>query len=120
MYYALILETSRKAKAARNIYDYLHKNSHKRGLLPEQKVEGYLIKDGIIVPQQDKHRILNLRLFDEHLSPYFKTNMNLFILIMLDDQVGMQVFKADHGWMFLFDNVQYLPKPFGTQGYDMR
>lgn len=119
MHYALILESSRKAKAARQVYEYL-KNHHRSELLPEQKIETYIIRDGVRVPQQDKRRILNLRFHDEHLSPYFKTNMNLFILIMIDDKVDMQVYRADHGWMFLFDNVQNLPKPFGTQGYDMR
>ncbi|MFC4766359.1 hypothetical protein [Effusibacillus consociatus] len=119
MYYALILENSRKAKAARQIYEYLRNNNRKE-TLPEQKIEEYILRDGVRVPQQDKHRVLNLRLHDEHLSPYFKTDMNLFILIMIDDRVDIQVYKAENGWMFLFDNVQILPKPFGSQGYDMR
>lgn len=119
MYYALILENSRKAKAARQIYEYL-RNSNKRELLPEQKVEEYIAREGVRVQQQDKNRVLNLRLQDEHLSPYFKTDMNLFILLMMDDKVDICAYKAENGWMFLFENVQNLPKPFGTQGYDMR
>ncbi|WP_018133400.1 hypothetical protein [Effusibacillus pohliae] len=119
MYYALILESSRKAKAARLLYEHL-KNNNRRQLLPEQRIDSFTIRDGVRVPQHEKHRVLSLRLHDEHLSPYLKTNMNLFILIMIDERVDMQVFRADNGWMFLFDNVQNLPKPFGAQGYDMR
>jgi hypothetical protein len=119
MYYALITEASRKAKAAKQVYEYL-RNTNRKNLLPEQKIEEFVIREGVRVQQQDKHRILNLRLHDEHLSPYVKTDMNLFIMIMMDDKVDIQVYKAENGWMFLFDQVQNLPKPFGTQGYDMR
>ncbi|BCJ85767.1 hypothetical protein [Effusibacillus dendaii] len=119
MNYALILENSRKAKSARQVYEYL-RNNNKHDLLPPLHIEPYNIRDGVKVAQQDKHRVLNLRLHDEHLSPYFKTDMNLFILLMLNDQVDMQVYREDHGWMFVFENLQSLPKPFGSQGFDMR
>lgn len=119
MYHALILEQSRKAKATRQVYEHL-RNHQKRDLLPEQRIESYTIREGVRVPQQEKHRVLNLRLHDEYLSPYLKTDMNLFILLMMDDKVDMQMYRAENGWMLLFDKVQNLPKPFGTQGYDMR
>lgn len=120
MNYALILETSRKAKAAKQLYEHL-RNHYKGKLLPEQKIEGYAIREGIpVVQPQEKNRVLNLRLHDEHLSPYMKTNMNLFHMLMLDDQIEIQVYKADNGWMFLYQGIQNLPKPFGSQGYDMR
>lgn len=120
MNYALILDASRKAKAAKQVYEYL-RNNYKGELLPEQKVEGYTIREGIPALQtQEKHRILGLRLNDEHLSPYMKTDMNLFHLLMLDDRINIQMYKAENGWMIVLEDIQDLPEPFGTQGYDMR
>lgn len=120
MNYALILESSRKAKAVRQLYEQLKQN-YKGRFLAEQTMEGYTIRDGIpVVQTQDKNRVINLRLQDEHLSPYMKTNMNLFHMLMLDEQVEIQFFKADNGWMIVYQGIQNLPKPFGTQGYDMR
>jgi hypothetical protein len=119
MYYAYILETSRKARAARQVYDYLYK--HRKGdLLPEQVVAGYSIREGIRVAPNEKNRVLNLRFHDEHLSPYFKTNMSLFHLLMIDENAEMWAYRGENGWMFLFEGIQEAPKPFGAHGYDMR
>jgi hypothetical protein len=117
--YAYILEQSRKAKAARHVYDHL-KSHTKAPLLPPMTIAEFAIYDGVIVPQPDKHRILNLRLHDEHLSPYLKSDMSLFHLLMMDDKVEMKVYRADNGWMFLFQGIQAQPKPFGQSGFDLR
>lgn len=119
MNYAWILEASRKAKAARNLYESL-KNSNKGEFLPPETNDAFTARDGIAVAQSDKNRVLNLRLHDEHLSPYFVSNMNLFQLLMLDDKVDIKVYKAENGWVLIFEGTQDLPKPFGNQGYDMR
>jgi hypothetical protein len=119
MYYAYILETSRKAKAARHVYDFLYKH-RKEELLPSQVVAGFPIRDGIRVTQTDKNRILNLRFHDEHMSPYFKTNMSLFHLLMIDETADIWAYRGENGWMFLFEGIQEAPKPFGAHGYDMR
>lgn len=119
-HYGFVSDQSRKAKAARNLYDYL-----KQKLKPEQWenppdweiVQGF---EGIRVPQQEKHRVLNIRLHDEHMSPYFKTDMNLFHMLMLDDTAEVVVYRADHGWLFAFEGIPESPKPFGQLGFDTR
>jgi len=117
--YAYILEQSRKAKAARSVYEYL-KTHTKAPFLPATTVAEYPIFDGILVQQQDKHRILNLRMHDEHLSPYFKSDMSLFHLLMMDDKVEMKMYRAEAGWMAVFVGIQATPKPFGQSGFDLR
>jgi len=119
MNYAYILEQSRKAKAARSVYEYL-KTHTKAPFLPPLVVAEYAIYDGILVPQSDKHRILNLRMHDEHLSPYFKSDMSLFHLLMMDDKVEMKMYRADNGWMLVMHGIQAQPKPFGQSGFDLR
>lgn len=76
--------------------------------------------EGVAVSQADKYRVLNLRLSEEHLSPYFKTDMNLFHMLMMDDTADMRIYKADKGWLFVFDGIPEGPKPFGQNGYDPR
>jgi hypothetical protein len=117
--YAYILEQSRKAKATRSVYEYL-KSHTKQPFLPPIVVNEFNATDGIVVSQQDKHRVLNLRMHDEHLSPYFKSDMSLFHLLMMDDKVEMKMYRADQGWMFVFHGIQATPKPFGQSGFDLR
>ncbi|UOF89783.1 hypothetical protein LSG31_18190 [Fodinisporobacter ferrooxydans] len=119
MKYVLITEASRKAKAARNVYESLrhHRN---RKLTGEEMVAEYAVKDGILVRQEDKYRILNLRIHDEYLSPFMKTDMNLFQMLMMDDKADMRMYRAENGWMLVFEGVPAGPKPFGSQGHDMR
>lgn len=76
--------------------------------------------EGIIVPPSEIRRFLNLKPVDEHLSPYIKTDLNLFQMHMLDDQVQIKVFKAPHGWLIEYDGVPSGPQPFGNAGYDTR
>lgn len=119
MHHGLILEQSRKAKAARAVYDSLR--SRFRGT-PSAGIEWDTIQanDGIVVHQSDKYRVLNLRFQDEYLSPYFKTDMNLFHMMMMDDSASMSVYRADRGWLFVFEGIPDGPKPFGQNGFDMR
>jgi hypothetical protein len=120
MYYAYVLEQSRKAKAVRNLYDHL-KSHTKSPFLPSLTVSDYTLIDGLPIPQQDKNRVLNLKLHDEHLSPYFKSDMSLFHLLMMDDKVEMRIYRAEAGgWVLLFDGIQAQPKPFGQSGFDLR
>lgn len=119
MNYAYILDQSRKVKAARSVYEYL-KSHTKAPLLPSLTVNDYQITDGIAVTPQDKHRVLNLRLHDEHLSPYFKSDMSLFHLLMMDDKCEMKMYRAENGYFLVFEGIQATPKPFGQSGYDLR
>jgi hypothetical protein len=117
--HGLILEQSRKAKAARNLYEYLRQRA--KGVFEPGFVwENYEVRDGVRVAQQDKYRILNIRLHEEHLSPYFKTDMNLFHMLMLDETADVTVYRADRGWLFVFEGIPAAPKPFGQSGFDMR
>ncbi|MDB5083755.1 MAG: hypothetical protein JWN30_641 [Bacilli bacterium] len=121
MYYAIITEQSRKAKSTRNLYDYLKSHYKQEQQLPQaEDVEGYIGQEGVRIAPQDRYRVLNLKLHDEHLSPYFKSDMSLFHLLMIDEQAEIRMYKLEGGWMFLLDGVQEAPKPFGNQGFDMR
>ncbi|MBX6395195.1 MAG: hypothetical protein IRY98_05655 [Alicyclobacillaceae bacterium] len=116
--YVMITQASRKARAAREVYEYFKARGGE--LLPPTKagdIQGY---DGVEVPAHERGRVLALRFHDEHLSPYMKSDMNLFHLLMLDEQVGVRIYRADRGWLFVFDGVQAAPKPFGPAGYDPR
>ncbi|MCL6442827.1 MAG: hypothetical protein K6T83_05105 [Alicyclobacillus sp.] len=119
MYHGLITEQSRKAKAARSVYDYLRQKLRPKmwETIEWNSIEGY---EGIRIPDSEKHRVLNLRIQEEHLSPYFKTDMNLFHLLMLDDSADMRMFRTDRGWLFVFEGIPDNPKPFGQSGYDLR
>lgn len=120
IHYGLITDQSRKAKAAKNLYESLRQKVDPSNWQPTAQWETYTGVDGIPVPQRERHKVLNLRLHDEHLSPYFKTDMNLFYMMMMDDSAEMVVFRAPPGWLFVFDGLPEGPKPFGQQGYDPR
>jgi hypothetical protein len=119
-HHGLILSASRKAKAARNLYEYLRQTVRREEWIPFVEWQSVHAVDGIRVPPHERYRVLNIRIHDEHLSPYFKTDMNLFHLLMIDDSVDVTVFRAEKGWLFVFDGVPSGPKPFGQQGYDTR
>jgi hypothetical protein len=119
-HYGLITEQSRKARAARGIYDYLKHRVKHAEWDPEIIVGDIHAISGISVPETDKNRVLNLKIHDEYLSPYFKTDMNLFHLLMMDDSVRIKVYRADKGWLFIFEGIPIGPKPFGQHGFDTR
>lgn len=119
MHHGLVTEQSRKAKAAKSVYEYLRQRTRDSSVadLEWESIQGF---EGIHVSQADKHRVLNLRLQEEHLSPYFKTDMNLFHMLMLDDSTEMRLFRTDKGTLFVFEGIPDGPKPFGQNGFDMR
>ncbi|GGI95465.1 hypothetical protein GCM10010885_01340 [Alicyclobacillus cellulosilyticus] len=118
-HYGLILEQSRKARAARHVYEYLRQQAN--GVFePAVMWQNIAAWDGVRVPQREKYRVLNIRLHEEHLSPYFKTDMNLFHMLMLDESADVMVYRADKGWLFVFEGIPASPKPFGQSGYDTR
>lgn len=119
-HYGLITEQSRKAKAARNVYEHLRQKVQPSEWTKEITVDDIHGVDGIPVGASDKYRILNMRLHDEHLSPYFRTDMNLFHMLMMDDTSDMWVFRAEAGWLFVFEGIPNGPKPFGQNGFDTR
>ncbi|MDI3256201.1 MAG: hypothetical protein QJR01_00485 [Kyrpidia sp.] len=116
--YVMITQASRKARAAKELYETL--KSRAAEFLPpvrEGEIQGF---DGVEVPGSERSRVLAIRFHDEYLSPYMKSDMNLFHLLMLDEQVKIRVYRAERGWLFVFDGVQAAPKPFGTMGFDPR
>ena len=118
-HHGFITDQSRKARAARSVYEYVRQRNKGEFL---ENIEWNLLigMEGVAVSQADKYRVLNLRLSEEHLSPYFKTDMNLFHMLMMDDTADMRIYKADKGWLFVFDGIPEGPKPFGQNGYDPR
>lgn len=119
-YFALVLESSRKAKTARHVYEYLIGKAKGQNVIQEIELEQVHGFDGIRVEQGDKYRVLNVRLHDEHLSPYLQTDMNLFQLLMIDEHAEIYVFRAERGWLFVFKGLSPGPKPFGQLGFDTR
>lgn len=119
-YFALVTEQSRKAKAIRQVYEHLRNKSREKDLLTDIGFEDVKGAAGVWVDPADRYRILNIRLHDEHLSPYFQTNMNLFQLLMLDDQSDMSLYRSDRGWLLVFEDIPSAPQPFGQHGFDMR
>jgi hypothetical protein len=119
MYYAYVLESSRKAKATRSVYEHI-KSHTKSPLLPPVTIADFPLTDGVVVPPQDKHRVLNLRLHDEHLSPYMKSNASLFHLLMIDEKTETKIYRGENGWMLIFEGIEAQPKPFGQNGFDLR
>lgn len=120
-YFALVMEQSRKARAVRHVYEYL-RSKIKNSRLLEQEIElsDVLGRDGIIIDASDMYRVLNVRLHDEHLSPYFQTNMNLFQMLMIDENSEVRLYRAEKGWLFVFEDLPPAPSPFGQSGFDMR
>lgn len=120
-YFALVLEQSRKAKAARGVYESLRVKVHdKDGLIAQVQMENAEGTEGVRVQPADKYRVLNVRLHDEYMSPYFVTDMNLFQLLMIDENSEMSVYRSERGWLFVFDELTQGPLPFGQNGFDMR
>ncbi|KPV43538.1 hypothetical protein [Alicyclobacillus ferrooxydans] len=115
-----VSEHSRKAKPLRQIYEQLRQKVDKQLWQADIQWENISAHDGIVVPKTEKHRLLNLKIQDEHLSPYSKTDMNLFQMHMLNDEVEITVFKAPHGWILMYNGVSEGPQPFGQMGYDTR
>jgi len=118
--YGLITEQSRKSKAVRNIYELLRQKISKEQWIADTTWDVYTATEGVPVPSADKYRVLNIRLHEEHMSPYFKTDMNLFHMLMMDETADMILFRVEHGWLFVFEGIPSAPKPFGQLGYDMR
>lgn len=115
-----VSEHSRKAKLLRQIYEQLRQRVDKQQWVESFQWESVQAKDGIMAARQDKQKLLNLKIQDEHLSPYSKTDMNLFQMHMLNEEVEITVFKAPHGWILVYDGVSEGPRPFGQLGYDTR
>jgi hypothetical protein len=118
--HGLVLEQSRKYKAARGIYEHVRGKRPPEEPMIECEWEGVTGVDGVSVPFEDRVRVLNLRLHDEHMSPYFRTDMNLFHMLMVDEATEMRIYQTDGGWMFIFDGVPDGPQPFGNEGFDTR
>jgi hypothetical protein len=118
--YSFISENSRKAKYVKHLYDQLRSKVRREDWVATADWENIHGHDGIPVPQNDKTRALNLRLQDEHLSPYMKTDMNLFQMHMLDETVKIVIFRAQNGWLLTYEGVSEGPQPFGQNGYDTR
>lgn len=119
VHYVLVTDRSRKAKALRQLYEALVAGRADAATL-EVSVGDIRGQRGVEVRERDRHRVLNLRLQDEHMSPYFQTNMNLFQLLMLDEQTEMSLYRAHRAWLLVFRGVTSGPRPFGSQGYDLR
>ena len=119
MLYGLITEQSRKSKAAKSVFEAI-RNKSKALPMTDEKTLDFPVKSGYQVPAEDRLRILKLRLQDEHMSPYFKTNMNLFHLLMMDEKTEVYVYQAEHGILFVFEGLPNNPQPFGASGHDMR
>jgi hypothetical protein len=118
--HTFISDHSRKAKLARLLYDDLRQKVPKDQWISKVTWESVHGEMGIPVPDTEKNKVLSLRLVDEHLSPYVKTDLNLFQLHMMDESVKMVVYRAQNGWLLTFDGVADGPKPFGQHGFDTR
>ena len=119
MHYGLVTDQSRKAKQAKAFYEYVRTKTRSEVLSVTQVVE-LPVFGGFRLLRGDRHRVVNLRLMDEHLSPYFRTDMNLFHLLMIDDNIDMSIFKSQDGILFVFEGLPNSPQPFGAHGYDPR
>lgn len=119
MRYGLLTDQSRKVKAARSFFESL-KNRGRAAPTTEEKVLDFVVTEGFHVPREDKQRLLKLRLHDEHMSPYFKTDMNLFHLLMIDENAEASVYLTEQGVLFVFEGLPNNPQPFGSSGHDLR
>lgn len=120
-YYALVLDSSRKAKAVRNLYEVLRGRTRDSSALRNPIQFGDVAGvDGIRVSASDRYRVLNLRIHDEHLSPYFRTDMNLFQMLMIDEETEMSLYRSERGWIIEFEGLAPGPVPFGQNGFDLR
>ncbi|MCI0184317.1 MAG: hypothetical protein OWR52_12285 [Acidibacillus sp.] len=119
MHYALVTEHSRKSRAAKNVFDFMRTKSEIQQTTIDAIDEGPALS-GFHVPVVDRARVVSLRFHDEHLSPYFKTNMNLFHLLMIDEETDVSVFKTEDGVLFVFEGIPENPLRAGQSGHDMR
>ncbi|SIS62070.1 hypothetical protein [Alicyclobacillus vulcanalis] len=119
IHYVLVTDRSRKARALRQLYEALAATRADTRPL-EVHIGDIRGQGGIEIGERDRHRVLGLRLQDEHLSPYCQTNMNLFQLLMLDERTEMSLYRAQRAWLLVFRGVANGPRPFGTEGYDLR
>ncbi len=119
MHYGLFTEQSRKSKAAKALYELLRSRGRAEPVTSD-KLNEWPGQTGFQVPGSDRYRVLNLRFHDEHLSPYFKTDMNLFHLLMIDERTEIAVFKTNDGILFTFDGLPDNPQKFGLHGHDTR
>jgi len=118
--HGLLTEQSRKARAAKQLYEHLKQKSKGRPFAPDLEWETIQGTDGLQVPTYERHRVLQIGFHEEHLSPYFKTDMNLFHMLMMDESVETNLYKCEKGWLFLFAGIPTGPKPFGQDGFDTR
>lgn len=119
MHYGLITEQSRKSRSAKNLYDFIRLKSKAKAIETE-KVAEWPVQSGYKLAVQDRNRILDMRLHDEHMSPYFKTNMNLFHMLMINETIEMSMFRTQEGILFVFEGIPDNPHPFGAHGHDTR
>ncbi|PWI59041.1 hypothetical protein [Sulfoacidibacillus thermotolerans] len=119
MHYALVTDHSRKARAARAVYEFMRTKGEAQPTISDMLLEGPSLP-GYRVPTKERFRVLSLRFHDEHLSPYFKTDMNLFHLLMMNEEADISIFKTSDGILFTFDNIPDNPFHFGQSGHDMR
>ncbi|MBF8378654.1 hypothetical protein IW967_12390 [Alicyclobacillus mali] len=119
LHYVLVLDRSRKARSLRQLYEAVVADRAEDARL-EVSIGDIRGQSGIELRERDRHRVLSLRLQDEHMSPYCQTNMNLFQLLMLDERTEMSIYRAQRAWLLVFRGVTSGPRPFGTQGYDPR
>ncbi|GLV13696.1 hypothetical protein Heshes_13800 [Alicyclobacillus hesperidum] len=119
-HHALVFDNSRKAKSVRQLYDVLRARAQQEDLLDVAVFGEVIGRDGVRVREPDRYKVLNLRLQDEHMSPYFRTSMNLFQMLMLDESIEMSIFRAERAWLFEFHGVATGPVPFGQNGFDLR
>lgn len=117
--FGLLTDQCRKSKAAKMLYD--HVRTRGKGIpTTVQQIGPFLVQNGYQLAAADRGRVIDLRLHEEHMSPYFKTDMNLFHLLMLDDKIDMSIFKSPEGILFAFEGLPENPEPFGAHGHDMR
>ena len=119
IHYVLVTDRSRKARSLRQLYETLVADRAGDARL-EVSIGDIRGQGGIELRERDRHRVLSLRLQDEHMSPYCHTNMNLFQLLMLDERTEMSIYRAQRAWLLVFRGVASGPRPFGTQGHDLR
>jgi len=119
MHYGLFTEQSRKARAAKSLFEMLRTKGRAEPIAAGKLLE-WTVQSGFQVPGSERFRVLNLRFHDEHLSPYFKTDMNLFHLLMLDEQTDIAVLKTDDGILFTFEGLPDTPQKFSLHGHDTR
>jgi len=119
MRFGLVMDQSRKAKAAKHLYDFVRTKT-KAKPLQDDLVATWPVQSGLQLLAGDRFRVLDLHLHEEHMSPYFKTDMNLFHMLMLDDTIEMSLYRASEGILFVFEGLPDNPQPFGSHGHDPR